>query len=309
MDKHAKIYLAGRTGLVGSAILKKLKEQGYNNLLAPTHRQLDLRRQSAVERFFRKEKPGYVILAAARVGGIRANMTYPTEFIYDNLMIQNNVIYSAFKNNVKKLLFIACGCAYPTNAPQPMKEEYLLTGAPEPTNEGFAVAKLAGIKLCEKINTQYKRNFIACIPANTYGPNDHFDENRSHVISSLIKKFHSAEKEQLAQVTIWGTGKAKREFVYVDDLAGAVIFLMQNYNAKDAVNIGGGNEIRIDDLAFMIKEVVGYRGKIIFDKSKPDGMKQRLLDPSKLFQLGFSSKTVLKDGLKKAFDYYLQNPK
>jgi len=306
MDKVAKIFLAGHTGLVGSSILRKLKENQYTNIIVSTHQQLDLRQQSLVEDFFREKKPQYVILSAALVGGIRANITNPTEFLYDNLMIQNNVIYSSYKNNVEKLLFVACGCAYPTNAPQPMKEEYLLTGLPEPTNEGFALSKLTGIKLCEKIFDQYKRCFISCIPANTYGPNDHFDQFKSHVIPGLIKKVFLAKRQNLKQVDVWGTGKAIREFIYVDDLAEAILLLMNKYHKREVINIGSGQEITIKDLVFLIKEIVGYKGKIIFDKTKPDGMKRRFLNSSKLQDLGFTAKTDLKNGLKKTYDYFLQ---
>src|SRR3989344_1073448 len=258
MDKNSRIYIAGHRGLIGSAILRKYKKIGFRNFLVKTRKDLDLMNQRKVEKFFLEEKPEYVIIAAGKIGGIKANMAYPAEFIYENVTVQNNIIWSSFKTNVKKLLYISCGCAYPTNSPQPIKETYLLKNIPEPTNEGFALAKILGIKLCEKINLEYKKNFISCIPANTFGLNDHYDESRSHVISALIKKFHKAKVENLPSVRIWGTGIAKREFIYVDDLADSIYLLMQKYNSAKFINIGGKEEISIKKLAVLIKKIVEY---------------------------------------------------
>lgn len=305
MDKNSKIYIAGHTGLVGSALLRKYRKEGYRNLIVKTHQALDLTNQKKVSNFFKKEQPEYVIIAAAKVGGIRANMTYPFEFMYENLAIQNNLIWSALKYNVKKLLYISCDCAYPTRSKQPIKEEYLLTGVPEPTNEGFAIAKIAGIKLCAKIYIEYGKNFISCIPANTYGVGDHFDEERSHVIPALIKRFHQAKINHLASVTLWGTGKAQREFIYVGDLVEAVFLLMEKYNSSQFVNIGTGEEISIKDLAFLIKQIVGFKGEIMFDKTKPDGMLRRLLDSSNIKKIGFRPKLSLREGIKKTYQYFL----
>lgn len=306
MDKNSKIYIAGYTGLIGSALLRKYRKGGYHNIIVKTHQELNLTNQKKVDTFFKKEQPEYVIIAAAKVGGIKANMTYPVEFMYENLTIQNNLIWSALKHNVKKLLYLSCDCAYPTQSKQPIKEEYLLTGVPEPTNEGFALAKIAGIKLCEKIYIEYGKNFISCIPANTYGVGDHFDEERSHVIPALIKKFHQAKINHLPSVTLWGTGKAQREFIYVDDLSEAIFLLMEKYNnSSQFINIGTGEEISIKDLAFLIKKIVGYKGEIMFDKTKPDGMLRRLLDSSNIKKIGFRPKLSLQEGIKKTYQYFL----
>ena len=307
MDKNSRIYIAGHRGLIGSAILRKYKKIGFRNFLVKTRKELDLMNQRKVEKFFLEEKPEYVIIAAGKIGGIKANMAYPAEFIYENVTVQNNIIWSSFKTNVKKLLYISCGCAYPTNSPQPIKETYLLKNIPEPTNEGFALAKILGIKLCEKINLEYKKNFISCIPANTFGLNDHYDESRSHVISALIKKFHKAKVENLPSVRIWGTGIAKREFIYVDDLADSIYLLMQKYNSAQFINIGGKEEISIKKLAVLIKKIVEYKGKVIFDTTKPDGMLRRLLDSSKIQSLGFKPKISLREGLRLTYQDYLAN--
>lgn len=305
MDKSSKIYIAGHTGLVGSTLLRKYRKEGYRNLIVKTHRGLNLTDQKKVDTFFKKELPEYVIIAAAKVGCIKANMTYPVEFMYENFLIQNNLIGSALTYNIKKLLYISCDCAYPTQSKQPIKEEYLLTGIPEPTNEGFAIAKIAGIKLCEKIYIEYGKNFISCVPANTYGVGDHFDETRSHVIPALIKRFHHAKINNLPTVTLWGTGKAFREFIYVDDLAEAIFKLLEKYNGSQFINIGTGEEISIKDLAFLIKKIVGFRGEVMFDKTKPDGMLRRLLDSSKLKKMGFKPKISLEEGIKKSYQYFL----
>lgn len=306
MNKKSRIYLAGNTGLIGASIFRQYNRLGFTNLLFKTHQELDLTDQKKVDLFFAEEKPEYVIVAAAKIGGIKANITYPFEFMYENLTIQNNLVMSALKYNIRKFLFISCGCAYPTQSKQPIKEEYLLTGIPEPTNEGFALAKIVGIKLCEKIYAEYGRNFISCIPANTYGIGDHFDGERSHVIPALIKRFHHAKINDLPSVTLWGTGKAQREFIYVDDLAEAIFFLMKNYNKKEVINIGSGENISMKKLASLIKKIVGYQGKIIFDTTKPDGMLKRILDSSKIKKLGFKPKINLEEGLKKTYRYYLQ---
>lgn len=305
MDKAFKTYIAGHTGLVGSAILKKFKKEGFLNLLLKTHQELDLMNKESVDKLFDKEKPEYVIVAAAKVGGIKANMTYPAEFIYENLTIQNNIIWNSLKHKVKKLLYVSCGCAYPTKSKQPIKEEYLLTGLPEETNEGFALAKIAGIKLCQKIYKQYNKKFISCVPANTYGENDHFDEDKSHVITALIKRFHEAKKNRVNSVTLWGTGMARREFIYVDDLAEAIFLLMENYEENKVINIGSGEEISIKKLANIIKKVIGYTGTITFDTSKPDGMLRRTLDSSRIDKMDFRCKTTLLQGIQKTYDYFL----
>ncbi len=307
MEKNAKIYLAGHEGLVGSAILKLLNSKGYRNLILRSKNDLDLTDQNKVNRFFTDNRPDYVIHAAGRVGGIKANMTYPAEFLYENTMIAANVIWSAHKHEVKKLIYISCGCAYPTKSTQPIKEEYLLTGLPEPTNEGFALAKIAGIKLCQTIAKEYNRNFISCIPANTYGENDHYEEMRSHVISALMKRFHDAKVIGLPEVTMWGTGAAKREFIYSGDLAEAALFLMNNYNEPTVINIGGPEEVSMKELAALIKKVVGYKGEIKYDTTKPDGMLRRSLDSSKINKLGFRAKTPLEKGLKKTYDFFNNN--
>lgn len=306
IDKKSKIYIAGHTGLIGSAILRKYIKEGYDNLFTKTRQELDLTNQYKVEDLFKKEKLDYVILSAAKVGGIKANMAHPAEFMYENLTIQNNVIWSALKHNVKKLLYISCGCAYPTKSTQPMKEECLLTGIPEPTNEGFAIAKISGIKLCEKIYQEYNKPFISCIPANTYGLNDHFDESKSHVMTALIKRFYEAKKNNIDSVTLWGTGVARREFIYVDDLANAIFLLMDKYEQNKVINIGSGEDVSIKELAEIIKNVIGYTGKIAYDTSKPDGMLKRTLDSSKIKQLGFSCQIPFLEGIKKTYNYFLR---
>ena len=305
MKKTSKIYIAGHRGMVGSAILRKLESEGYNNLITRTHKELDITNQQAVNNFFEKEKPEYVFLAAAKVGGIYANSTYPAEFLYDNLMIETNIIHAAYKNNVKKLLFLGSSCIYPKMAPQPIKEEYLLTGPLEKTNEAYAIAKIAGLRLCKHYNEQYNTNFISVMPTNLYGPNDNYDLKNSHVMAALIRKVHEAKINKKQEVIVWGTGTPKREFLHVDDLADAVIYLMQNHNAKDIgdfVNIGTGKDSTIQELAELIKEIVGFKGSIIYDTTKPDGTPRKLLDVSKLTQLGWKSKISLQEGIKKVYN-------
>src|SRR3990170_3261688 len=308
MDRDSKIYVAGHTGLVGSAILKKLQNEGYSNLIVRTHRELDLCKQSEVELFFNQEKPEYVIVAAAKVGGILANSTYPAEFIYSNLAIQLSVIHSAYLCGIKKLLFLGSSCIYPKVTPQPMKEEYLLTGALEPTNEAYAIAKIAGIKMCQAYNSQYGANFISVMPTNLYGPGDNFDLQTSHVLPALIRKFHEA-KLSGQPVTVWGTGTPRREFLYVNDLAEACIFLMNCYDGEDIINIGTGLDISIKELAGFISEVIGYRGEIIFDTGKPDGMQRKLLDVTRINSLGWKAKTDLREGIEKTYKWYLSTLK
>ena len=307
MDKQAKIYVAGHRGLVGSAIVRELHRQGYENLVLRTSQELDLRQQSAVETFFAQEKPEYVILAAARVGGIQANNTYRAEFIYDNLMIEANIIHSAYLNQVEKLLFLGSSCIYPKMCPQPMREEYLLTGFLEPTNEPYAIAKIAGIKLCENYCRQYGVNFISAMPTNLYGINDNFDLANSHVLPALLRKFHEAKINNVSEVEVWGTGSALREFLYVDDLANACVFLLENYQGLDFVNVGTGEEVSIRELALIIKAVVGYEGELKFDTSKPDGTPRKLQDTSKLTSLGWQAQTSLKEGLEATYEWFKEN--
>lgn len=304
MEKDAKIYVAGHNGLVGSAVVHKLKREGYANIVVKNRQELDLLRQLDVENFFRAENPQYVILAAAKVGGIQANITYSGQFIYENLAIQTNVIHTSYQYEVKKLLFFGSACTYPRECPQPMKEEYLLSGYLEPTNEPYAVAKIAGIKMCEAYNRQYGTNFICTLPTNVYGPNDNFDPNDSHVIPALIRRLHGAKIKGDTAVTIWGTGNPCREFIYVDDLADASLFLMHNYNDAEAINIGYSEEVSIMELAYMVKETVRYRGEIVFDTSKPDGMPRKVLDVSKLRNLGWYAKTKLDEGIAKTYEWY-----
>ncbi len=351
MDKNSKIYVAGHKGLVGSAIVRELKRKGYNNLILKTHSELDLERQEEVEKFFKEEKPEYVFLAAAKVGGIMSNKTYPAEFIYNNLLIQVNVIHSAYKFGVKKLLFLGSSCIYPKLAPQPMKEEYLLTSKLEPTNEAYAIAKIAGLKMCRYYNDQYKTNFISVQPTNLYGPNDNYDLFNSHVLPALIRKFHLAKllmnqdfdlimkdfnrrpmkefplngkQEDILRflkdfgiikdkdnviVKLWGTGSPKREFLFVDDLGEVVVFLMEKYGYKDIgelINIGTGEDISIRELAEIIKDVVGFKGVIEWDSSKPDGTPQKLLDVSKINNLGWKYKTYLEEGITLTYKDYLK---
>ena len=307
MNKKSKIYIAGHRGMVGSAVAQKFKEKGFNNLILRSRQELNLFSQKDVQNFFKKEKPEYVILSAARVGGIKANMTYPADFLYENLQIQNNVIWQAHLNNVKKLLFLGSSCIYPRNCSQPMKEEYFMDGRLEPTNEGYALAKIAGIKLCEKIYEQYKQNFISCMPTNIYGENDNFDLESSHVIPALIRRMHEAKVKNRKEIVIWGSGKSRREFLCVDDLADAIFWLMQNYSSKEFLNIGTGEDVSIKKLAFAIKKTIGYNGKLIFDISKPDGMPKKLLDVSKINKLGWHYKISLEEGLKKTYKWFLDN--
>ena len=309
MEKSSKIFVAGHRGLVGSAIVRKLQKEGYTNLILKGREEVDLTRQEEVERFFEKERPEYVFLAAAKVGGIHANRTYPAEFIYQNLMIECNVIHSAYKYGVKKLLFLGSSCIYPRECPQPMKEEYLLSGYLESTNEAYAVAKIAGLKLCQYYKRQYGANFISCMPTNLYGPNDNFDLNTSHVIPALIRKFHEAKIQGNPYVEVWGTGKPLREFLHVDDLADACLFLMQNYDDEIWINVGSGEEVSIAELANMIKEIVGYRGEILFNPDMPDGTPRKLLDVSRLKSLGWSPKVSLIEGLKSTYEWYVNNSK
>uniref|UniRef100_A0A7C5Z5T2 GDP-L-fucose synthase n=1 Tax=Caldicellulosiruptor owensensis TaxID=55205 RepID=A0A7C5Z5T2_9FIRM len=307
MEKSSKIFVAGHRGLVGSAIVRKLQKEGYTNLILKGREEVDLTRQEEVERFFEKERPEYVFLAAAKVGGIHANRTYPAEFIYQNLMIECNVIHSAYKYGVKKLLFLGSSCIYPRECPQPMKEEYLLSGYLESTNEAYAVAKIAGLKLCQYYKRQYGANFISCMPTNLYGPNDNFDLNTSHVIPALIRKFHEAKIQGNPYVEVWGTGKPLREFLHVDDLADACLFLMQNYDDEIWINVGSGEEVSIAELANMIKEIVGYRGEILFNPDMPDGTPRKLLDVSRLKGLGWEKKIKLFDGLRSTYEWYVEN--
>lgn len=305
MNKNDKVYIAGHRGMVGSAILRKLEEEGYSNLVLRTSKELDLRDQQAVSELFAKEKPDYVVLAAAKVGGIVSNNTYRADFMYDNLMIQNNIIHASFVNDVKKLLFLGSSCIYPRLAPQPLKEEYLLTGLLEPTNEPYAIAKIAGIKMCESYRAQYGCNFISVMPTNLYGTNDNYDLHNSHVLPALIRKMHEAKVNNASSVTIWGTGKPLREFLHANDLADACYYLMQNYNEAEFVNVGVGHDISIYDLALLIKEIIGFDGEIVRDLSKPDGTPRKLMDVSKLTALGWTAKIDLKQGIKRVYEEFL----
>lgn len=309
MQKNEGIYIAGHAGLVGTAMFNRLRDEGCTKVITRSHKELNLTNQCEVDNFFKTTKPEYVILAAAKVGGIFANNTYPAKFIYENLSIQTNVIHSSYQYGVKKLLFFGSACSYPRECPQPMKEEYLLSGWLEPTNEPYAVAKIAGIKMCQAYNKQYGTNFICAIPTNAYGPYDNFHPNDSHVIPSLIMKFHKAKIEMCRFIEIWGSGKPVREFIYVDDLAEACIFLMKNYNSSDIINIGSSEEISIEKLAYLIKDVVGYKGEIVFDESKPDGALRKTLDSSKINRLGWKAKVCLRDGLKRTYKWYLEHEK
>jgi GDP-L-fucose synthase len=307
MDAHSKVYIAGHRGLVGSAIHRKLKEGGYDNLVARTSKELDLKNQGAVASFFSEEKPEYVFLAAAKVGGIMANNTYPAEFIYDNLMIQNNVIHHSYLNNVKKLLFLGSSCIYPKFAPQPIKEEYLLTGELEPTNEPYAIAKIAGFKMCQFYNRQYGTNFISVMPTNLYGPGDNFDLHTSHAMAAIIRKVHEAKVNDNEYVELWGSGNPKREFLFIDDLADACLFLINNYDSNEFINIGTGKDLTIKELAELVCRVVGYEGDIKWDKSKPDGTPRKLLDVSKISNLGWKAKTPLEKGIEKTYEWFVNN--
>jgi len=305
MRENSRIYVAGHRGLVGSAIVRKLREDGFDNLLLRTHGELDLTRQEEVEKFFEGENPEYVFLAAAKVGGILANNTFPAEFIYTNLCIQNNIIRASYLSGVKKLVFLGSSCIYPKLCPQPIKEEYLLSGPLEPTNEAYAIAKIAGIKMCEFYNRQYGTNFIGVMPTNLYGPNDNFDLETSHVLPALIRKCHEAKVSNKREVVIWGTGSPRREFLHVDDLADACLYLMVNYDGREIVNIGVGEDLTIRELAEMIAGVIGFKGKLRFDTSKPDGTPQKLLDVSRLNNLGWQAKISLEEGIRRTYDWYL----
>ena len=307
MKLNAKIYVAGHRGLVGSAIIRRLEEKGYTNLIYRTSKELDLRDKKKVETFFAQEKPQYVFLAAAKVGGIVANNAYPADFIRDNLLIQTNVIDAAYRTGVKKLLFLGSTCIYPKFAPQPMNEDALLTGILEPTNEPYAIAKIAGIKMCESYNRQYGTNYISAMPTNLYGPNDNFDLETSHVLPALIRKFHEAKIENAPTVEVWGTGNPRREFLYSDDLADAVIYLMNNYEGNQFINIGVGKDISIKELAEKVKQVVGFEGDIIFNPTKPDGTPRKLVDVTRLNELGWQASISLDEGLKKAYEWFLNN--
>lgn len=307
MDKDAKIYVAGHRGLVGSAIKRSLEAKGYTNIIFRSHQELDLTNQQATKDFFELEKPDYVFLAAAKVGGILANSTYPAEFIYQNLMIATNVIHASYENNVKKLLSLGSSCIYPKFAPQPMKEEYLLTGGLEETNEAYAIAKIAAIRLCKHYNQQYGTNFMSVMPTNLYGPNDNFDLKTSHVLPALIRKFHDAKINNDPYVVVWGTGKPRREFLHVDDMADACIYLMENFNAKDIgefVNIGVGKDSTIAELVELIREIVGFKGEIRYDASKPDGTPQKLQDVTRLESLGWKARISLRDGIRETYEWY-----
>ena len=305
MEKTARIFVAGHRGMVGSAIVRELNRQGFNNIITRTSSELNLRDQAAVGSFFQTECPDYVFLAAAKVGGIHANNTYRAEFLYDNLQIQNNVIHFSYIYGVKKLLFLGSSCIYPKLAPQPLKEEYLLTGALEPTNEPYAIAKIAGIKMCEAYRDQYGCNFISAMPTNMYGPNDNYHPENSHVLPALIRRFHEAKEAKLPAVTIWGDGSPLREFLYADDLASALVFLMLNYNEKLFVNVGFGSDISIGDLALLIKKVVGYEGELHYDSSKPNGTPRKLMDSSRLFGLGWKPTVSLEQGIALAYRDFL----
>ncbi|RDY27448.1 GDP-L-fucose synthase [Romboutsia weinsteinii] len=309
MNLNSKIYVAGHRGLVGSAIVRNLQDKGYNNIIYRTHAELDLTNQEAVRRFFEEEKPEYVFLAAARVGGIHANNTYPADFIYDNLMIQNNVIKAAHDFKVNKLLFLGSTCIYPKMAPQPIKEEYLLTGSLEETNEAYAVAKIAGLEMCKFFKRQYEDDFISCMPTNLYGPNDNFDLKNSHVLPALIRKFHEAKVNNSEVVEVWGTGTPLREFLYVDDMADACVFLMQNYDGEQHVNIGTGEEVSIRELAETVKDVVGFEGELVFNTDMPDGTPRKLTTVDKLHGLGWKHKVSLNEGIKLAYNWFLENYK
>lgn len=306
MRKDSKIYVAGHTGLVGSAIVKALEARGYGNLVTRTHAELDLKDAHAANAFFAGEKPEYVVLAAARAGGIRESIAYPTEFLFENLVIQNNVIWAAHTHGAKKFLFIASSCMYPRECPQPMKEEYLLTGPLEPTNEGYAIAKIAGVKLCEYISAQFGKTFVSCIPCNVYGEGDYFDTLRGHVIGSLMVRMHAAKESGAETVSIWGTGNARREFLFDADLAEAIIHLLERYDAKEFLNVGSGTDVSIRELAELMKKTVGYDGALVFDASKPDGMPQKLMDVTKMEASGWKHRVPLEEGLTRSYAAYLR---
>lgn len=304
MQQHQKIYVAGHRGMVGSALVRKLQALGYTNIVTRSSAELDLRNQAAVQTFFKEEQPAFVFMAAAKVGGIHANNTFRADFIYDNLMMEANVIHAAYQYQVDKLLFLGSSCIYPKLAPQPLKEAYLLDGQLEATNEPYAIAKIAGIKLCEAYRAQYACNFISAMPTNLYGPNDNYDLQNAHVLPSLIRKFHEAKMQQTPEVVLWGTGKPMREFLHVDDLAAACCFLMQDYNEAEFVNIGTGVDITIAALAQLIKEIVGYEGNIVNDTTKPDGTPRKLMDVSKMKALGWSAQIDLENGIRSVYEAY-----
>lgn len=312
MQKKDKIYVAGHRGLVGSAIVKELESRGFENIITRKHKELDLTNSHAVKLFFEEEKPDYVILSAAKVGGIHGNNTYPVEFFTENMKIQLNVIENSYKNNVKKLLFLGSSCIYPKNAPQPMKEEYLLSSQLEKTNEMYALAKISGLKLCDAYNREYGTDYISVMPCNLYGLNDNYDKENAHVLPMLIRRFHEAKEANLSEVTVWGTGKPLREFMFAGDLASAVVYLMENKSAAeigDFINIGTGKEVSILELANLIKDVVGFKGKLVFDSTKPDGTMRKLMDVSRINSLGWEAKTTLKEGIKIVYNDFLQNDK
>ena len=308
MEKQGKIYVAGHRGMVGSAIVRVLGKKGYGNIITRTHQELDLCRQQEVEDFFAREKPDHVFLAAAKVGGIVANQEALADFMYENATLEMNVIHSAWQNGCKKLLFLGSSCIYPRMAPQPMKESCLLTSALEQTNEAYALAKIAGLKYCEYLNRQYQTDYISAMPTNLYGPNDNYHPTHSHVLPALIRRFHEAKESGAKEVTCWGTGKPLREFLYVDDLADACVFLMENYSGNETVNVGTGKELTIRELTELVAKVIGYEGEILWDASKPDGTPRKLLDVSKLERLGWHYKTELEDGIRLAYEDFLHNP-
>lgn len=310
MKPNSAIYVAGHRGLAGSAIVRHLRASGYHNLITRTHAELDLTQQKAVNNFFESERPEYVFIAAGRVGGIYANSTYPAEFVYQNLMIESNIIHAAWRNRVQKLLFLGSSCIYPKYAPQPMKEEHLLTGYLEPTNEAYAIAKIAGIKMCAAYNRQHDTNYLSVMPTNLYGPGDNYDPKNSHVLPALIRRMHEAKTQQQPEVVIWGTGSPRREFLYSDDLADACVFLMERYNAADIgefVNIGVGREITIRELAELVAEVVGFSGRLTFDTSKPDGTPRKMLDVARMQALGWEAKTNFQEGIRRAYGDFLHS--
>lgn len=307
MKKGSKIYIAGHNGMVGSALVRYLEKEGYTNIIGRTSKELNLIRQADVEAFFREEKPEYVFLAASKVGGIIANSTYPSEFMYENMMISMNVTKAAFDNNVTKLLFLGSSCIYPRLAPQPIPEDSLLTGELEQTNEAYALAKISGLRYCEYLNRQYQTNYISVMPTNLYGPNDNYHPQNSHVLPAMLRRFHEAKLDEKEEVVIWGTGKPLREFLYVEDLAEACVYLMNNYSGNSTVNLGTGKEISIAELAETVKKVVGFEGKIVYDTSKPDGTPRKLLDVSKLEALGWKYRTELEDGILLTYANYLNS--
>ena len=307
MEFSSKIYVAGHRGMVGSALVRNLKAHGYNNLIYKTRQELNLCNQQNVDTFFEEEKPEYVFLAAAKVGGIQANNTYRADFIYENLMVQSNIIHAAYKNKVKKLMFLGSSCIYPKLAPQPLKEEYLLTGALEYTNEPYAIAKIAGIKMCESYHKQYGCNFISVMPTNLYGQNDNYDLNNSHVLPALLRKFHDAKESHAPSVTVWGTGSPRREFMHADDMADACVHLMKTYDGEKFVHLGVGIDISIKELALLIKEIVGYQGELVFDTTKPDGTPRKLMDVSYLHSLGWTHKINLEQGIKNVYTEFKAN--